>query len=322
LLQDLKKGDNLNVPEIDHLVVSGDFTDKGSPEGFAIAREFLSRLRLELDISIQQCVFVPGNHDVHDETSWYEGRDRVDGVPDHDWARQGEVYLVRNNEKYGGRLASFSNQLFHKLVQKPYPDAEREQGIAYTQAETCIQFLTLNSCWQIGRFHRKQSAIHPEAVAHVIEDAENQLVTLIDRGDIESDANMLRIGVWHHALAHAEMIRDQQFVGHLKNAGVKVALCGDVHEMNCEVIHNFYRRQLNVVGVGSFGSPHDGLPPSTPRHYNVLEIRCDSTGKRFTTVRVHTRQQKQPDGPWEPFCDWPRADREPGRLPYFDIELT
>ena len=129
---------------------------------------------------------------------------------------------------------------------------------------------------------------------------------------------MLRFGVWHHAASGPEMIQDTSFLENLRKADVRICLHGDVHEMRCELIG--YKRagtQIQVVGAGSFGSPTGGRPESTPRLYNMLEIRHD-----LRSVRVHTREQAKPDGAWQGWFQWPDPDGGKGRVPYFDIDLT
>ena len=97
LLDDLKQPPprGLNFQELDYLVVSGDFTDKGNAAGFEKAFEFISRLTREFALSAERCVFVPGNHDVVDLPEAYEWRNRSDGLKDGEWVKQGNIFLVR-----------------------------------------------------------------------------------------------------------------------------------------------------------------------------------------------------------------------------------
>jgi hypothetical protein len=60
LLDDLKREGGLDIQELDYLVISGDFTDRGSIEGFEKAYEFVSGLCQEFDLSAERCIFVPG----------------------------------------------------------------------------------------------------------------------------------------------------------------------------------------------------------------------------------------------------------------------
>ena len=73
--------------------------------------------------------------------------------------KQGDIILALNAEKYPLRLKPFSDLFFHKFLQRPYPLDCAAQGIAIPFWETGLQFLALNSGWQIGRFHRKRSGL-------------------------------------------------------------------------------------------------------------------------------------------------------------------
>ena len=110
-------------------------------------------------------------------------------------------------------------------------------------------------------------------------------------------------------------MRNTEFLTNLKRHGVQLCLHGDVHEMRCDLIGYKSGNEIQVVGAGSFGSPPEGRPPSTPRLYNLLEIQRD-----FSSVRVHTRAQPNAEGAWKGWYEWRDPDGK-GNLPYFDIEL-
>ena len=73
---------------------------------------------------------------------------------------------------------------------------------------------------------------------------------------------------------------------------------------------------VNIIGAGTFGSPEEGRPPSTPRLYNLLEIQPN-----LKSVRVHTREQRKEAGAWKGWHEWPDPKGGDGRVPYFDIDL-
>ncbi len=316
LLDDIRKGECLGFETLEYLVISGDVTDRGREEGFERAREFVSLLIQEFNLSAQQCIFVPGNHDVEDLDESYSRRKNADGLRPEQWVQQGGIVLARNEEKYPLRFQKFSEAFFHKIYPQPYPLEYSQQGIPYLFPDTRIQFLTLNSCWQIDEFNRKRSGVHPDAVAHVIREADKQVKQAIERGNLEEGVKILRFGVWHHAVAGPEMMQNTDFIGHLQNNGVKICLHGDVHEIRRELIGYWLEKRIFIVGAGSFGSPPEGRPESTPRLYNLLEVRRD-----LRSVRVHTRSQPKPDGSWKGWYEWPRPDGREGMLPYYDIEL-
>jgi small GTP-binding protein len=319
LLQDLR--DALGDDPIEYLVISGDITNRGNRDGFERGREFVEHLSEALSLSAERCIFVPGNHDIEDREDAFdfyvsEARAATAGAARDRWHIEGSTIFVPS-DNYDLRLESFSNAFFHKIVQVPYPRDVERQGFTYLFPETGVQFLTLNSCWEIDNFNRKRASVHPSAVAHAIRTADKQLSEAIADGRLADGAPTLRIGVWHHAIQHPEMIQRPTFVENLQKAGVRLALHGDVHEMNRDQFRYWDPRKIHVAGAGSFGSSPAGRPESTPRLYNLLAI-----DRGLGHARVHTRRQREPDGPWEPWNEWPRPDGEAGALPYYDLDFS
>jgi hypothetical protein len=314
-LDDLKQEGGLGFKELDYLVISGDFTDRGSTDGFEKAYEFVSGLTQEFGLSAERCVFVPGNHDVVDLQEAYEWRTKADGLKDGEWVKKDDIILARNAAKYPLRFKPFSDGFFHKFLQRPYPFEYTEQGITIPFWETGVQFLTLNSCWQIDLFHRKRAGLHVEAVARAIKEAQKQEAEARKSGQLAPGKPLLRIATWHHAISGQEQMNAVDLLGNLKKNGVRIALHGDVHEMRRDLIGYEPEKSLHVVGSGSFGAVGADRPEATPRLYNVLEIARD-----LKSARVHTRCQPKPDGPWDGWYEWPDPDGGNGRVPYYDIK--
>lgn len=296
--------------------------DKGNAAGMEKAREFVSLLGNELRLSAQRCIFVPGNHDVHETEQsfdWFQNADKAKTVePDEKrWHYEGSVIFIPNKDRYRLRFKQFSDIFYHKIMSQPYPDGYAEQGQAYLFPATGIQFLAFNSAWQIDQFNRKRAGIHPDAAARAIAEADRQVKDAVERGEMPKGQKPLRLAVWHHPVQHPESMRDIDFIGHLQGAGVKVALHGDVHEINRETMRNWHPKKIQIAGVGSFGSKAVGRPESTPRHYSLLEISRD-----LTSIRVHTRKQNTDHGAWSGWNEWPREDGQSGTLPYYDIKLA
>jgi WD40 repeat protein len=319
LLDDIQLDTGLGFKELDYLVISGDFTDKASVAGFEKTLEFVSGLTREFSLSADQCVFVPGNHDVVDPLDAYKRCKDSSGLKAGEWVQLGNNWVVAQDpEKYPLRFKPFSDGFYHKFLQKPYPLAYEDQGMSIPFWETGIQFLALNSCWQIDEFNRQRASIHPEAVAHAIKQAQQQEKLARASGQLAEDKKLLRIAVWHHAVTAPDFkMADIEFLGNLQKNGVKFALHGDVHEMRREKIKDWDEQQrLHIIGSGSFGARVEDRPESSPRLYNVLEIARD-----FTTVRVHTRRQPKKDGSWEGWHEWPDPDGGKGRVAFYDIPL-
>jgi hypothetical protein len=191
-----------------------------------------------------------------------------------------------------------------------------DQGSAIPFWETGIQFIALNSCWQIDEFNRKRSNVSPEAVAKALKEAEKQLDEARKSRVFGSDRPLLRIATWHHSVAGSEQMKNVDFIGNLQKNGVRIALHGDVHEMRRDLIGYFHQKRIHIVGAGSFGARAEDRPESIPRLYNVLEIQRD-----LTSARVHTRCQPKPDGAWDGYHEWTNPKGE-GRVPYYDIDLV
>ena len=308
LLDDLKLDSGLGIKKLEYLVVSGDFTDKADAKGFERAYNFLSQLSENFGLSAERCILVPGNHDVSEPpTAFTNATDS-----------KGQQLEVRDPIHYPLRFKPFSEGLHHKFVQKPYPMTAAEQGIPILFGGTRIQFLTFNSCWEIDKFDRRRAGIHPEAVAHAIKQAGQQVEEATKAGHLDATAKVLRIAVWHHAVTGPDCkIRDQSFLGNLQKNSVDVILHGDAHEIVCDEVGDRTRPKIPVVGAGSFGAPAQDKGEAIPRLYNVLEIERD-----FSAVTVHTRQQLTPDGDWSGYHAWPNPDGTDSRVPYYTIKLA
>lgn len=317
LLDDIKNDNGLGFKELDYLVISGDFTDRGNIAGFEKAYDFVSGLIDKFSLSAQRCIFVPGNHDVIDPLDAYERRKEVGGLKKSEWIPQGSILLARNADKYRFRFKPFSDELYHKLLQRSFPLDYSNQGIAIPFWETGIQFITLNSCWQIDEFHRDRAGIFPDAVANAINEAQEQERIARSSGQLKIDKPILRIGVWHHSVTAPDYkMADLEFLDNLQKNNVKLALHGDVHEMRREVVRYWRDNKLHVIGAGSFGAQAEARPESTPRLYNVIEIKPD-----FTSIRVHTRQQITPNGSWGGWYQWPSPDRADSQVAYYDLNI-
>ena len=151
LLQDIRQQDEeyAAIDSVEYLVISGDMTDKGKDAGFEKARQFVEALLGELGLSTHRCIFVPGNHNVQDRADAYEERESEDG----------STIKVRHPENFPKRFLRFSDGFFHPLVHNDYPLSYTGQGIAYLFPDTGVQFLTLNSAWEIDKHGRKKASI-------------------------------------------------------------------------------------------------------------------------------------------------------------------
>lgn len=308
LVQDIRNGEFLGFESVEYLVISGDMTDKGGDAGFDKAREFVEALIEELGLSAQRCILLPGNHDVQDVKDAHQEIEPAGG---------GKKVQVRHPENYRNRFVSFSKSFYHKVVQQPYPLDFADQGISYLFPDRGIQFFALNSAWQVDRYGRDNSGIHPDAVAGVIQQADRQIEQARQSGDLKKKQPVLRLAAWHHALEGKWAIQNDEFLENLQAANVKLCLHGDVHESRRKLVNWWDKGGVHILGAGTFGAPEEGRPESTPRLYNLLEIQPD-----LRSMRIHTREQRKAEGTWKGWYEWPDPDGGNGKVPFFDVDFA
>ena len=313
LLYDLRHPD-LGCDVVHHLVISGDFVDKGNDRAFPAAREFVSTLRERLGLSIDRVVLIPGNHDVVDDDGFYQWRSKKDGLKEGEYVPKADGFLARDPAKWPERFKPFSDHLYHPLFQQPYPLKLEDQGQGFPPENTHVQFLAFNSAWAVDQTDRKRSGLLAGAVLKGIKAADDQ------QKRRPGTREPLRIGVWHHAVLHEDGMKEVDVVGHLTKAEVRLVLHGDVHEAN-PAFNPFRWPGLTILGAGAFGAAREARPESIPGLYQVIELRPGDGPGGFGWARVHTRARVKANGPWEGWYNWPAAGGGTGRVAYFDVDL-
>jgi WD40 repeat protein/GTPase SAR1 family protein len=313
LLLDLRHAD-LGCEVVHHLVISGDFVDKGSAGAFPAAREFVSTLSERLGLSIDRVVLVPGNHDVVDEDGFYQWRSKKDGLKEGEYVEMGSGFLARDPGKWPERFRPFSDHLYHPLFQQPYPLKPEDQGQGFPPENTQVQFLAFNSAWAVDQTDRKRSGLLAGAILRGINAADAQQRRRPSRWD------PLRVAVWHHAVLHVDGMRDDEVVGHLTKARVRLVLHGDVHEVKAAV-DPFRWPGLTVLGAGAFGAANRARPESISGLYQVIELRPGDGPGGFGWARVYTRAREKANGPWVGWRNWMAGDGGTGKAAYFDVDL-
>ena len=346
-IQDSQGG--LGFQQLDYLVISGDFTNFSTPGEFEPAIKFISGIINEFKLSSQRCIFVPGNHDLSwdEEVYDYKSPRQVDSskLKPGMFFKEGKGYLIRNEDKYPDRFNNFSKHFYHPLIQQPYPLLFEEQSLSFLFTEpnipepnipepnipepnipepnipepdipkTGIQFITLNSSWEIDEYFPNRSSIHQGALERGLKSADDEIKRAKDEERLSTDADILRIAVWHHPVTGNEKIENDAFLERLRQAGVKLCLHGHIHETREDIIGYQHPRKIYVAGGGSFGAPTKARPESTPRLYNLLEVERD-----FSRIRVHTRCKSKSTGAWGGWHVWP-GDTQDQRCAYYDITL-
>ena len=310
--------EGLGLERLDYLVISGDITNRASPAEFEKAREFVSGIIEQFSLTAERCILVPGNHDLDWNTEVYrwEKRRQVDvsRLKQGTFVEQGDGYLLRDDAKYPERFKNFSQHFYHPLTQRAYPLAPEEQCLPTLFTESRLQFLAMNSAWEIDEYFRERSGIWEHALSRGLAAADQELAQARKRGELRPDERVLRLAVWHHPITGNEKIQADAFMGRLLQSDVRVCLHGHVHEDRADLVNYVHsERRLHVVGAGSFGAPTHERPESVPRLFNLLEVERD-----LKKVRVHTRALRKQGGAWEGWAVWP-GERPGHRRTYYEF---
>ncbi len=321
LLADLQdKEGGFGFERLDYLVLSGDLTNRATPEEFDNVYQLISRLIERFELSAERCLIVPGNHDLSWDEQVYEWRQKrlVDEYkqPSGSLVVEGNGYLVRNEDKYPQRFLNFG-KFYHSLVQQPYPLKAEEQGLSFLFPDARLQFLALNSAWEIDEFFKDRSSVNKSALSSALLKADEQLKQARNTERLAKDAEVLRLAVWHHPVTGNEKIVNDAFLDRLRQADVRICLHGQVHEERADLVGYWHpTRQLHVVGAGSFGAVAKDRPESTSRLYNLIEIARD-----HSWAKVHTRHMRKDGGAWEGWAVWPGSNAHEKRT-YYGIDLV
>lgn len=295
--------DGLGVTRLDYLVISGDITNRATPEEFERAREFVSQLIAKFGVTAERCIIVPGNHDLNWDAEVYtptKKRNLKEQLVEGRYHREGDLYLIRHESRYPERFKNFSDHFYHPLLQKEYPLHPEQQCLPFLFSETRLQFLAMNSAWEIDEYFQDRSSISERALSRGLADANQQLDEAHKAGTLARDARVLRICVWHHPISGNEKIQADAFMGRLLKANVQICMHGHVHEERADLLrYPQSDKKIHVVGAGSFGAPTADRPESVPRLYNLLEVERDLSG-----FRVHTRSMRKQGGAWQGWPAW------------------
>ena len=320
LIKDLSdKREGLGLTKLDYMVISGDLTNCASHEEFDSAYKFISHLIEHFKLTAGRCIIVPGNHDLSWDHIVYDWRQKrlIDPklLQEGKHFGQGDGLLIRNEREYPKRFQNFIN-FYHALFQQEYPLSLEDQCMPVLFERSQIQFLPLNSAWEIDEFFPSRSGISNIALSKGLLKADEQIGVAKSEGGLASDSRVLRIAVWHHPVTGNEKIASDTFLSHLQRADVRLCLHGHVHEERTDMLfHHNPLRRVYTVGAGSFGALAQHRPESTPRLYNLLEIDHNCR------VRVHTRGMRKLEGAWSGWAVWPTADPTVFKT-YYDIELS
>ncbi|NET60894.1 MAG: hypothetical protein F6K47_33610, partial [Symploca sp. SIO2E6] len=309
LAEDLRN--QLEIPHLDALILSGDIANYSTPEEYQAAKQFLDNLRQDFPLKPEQIIIVPGNHDLNWQQSEqaYHLMDRKNyqgKLQEGDYIKETDsIIRVRDETVYKQRFVNFSN-FYQAIANQPYPQEYHQQGILYHLRQQNLLILGLNSAWQLDHYYRSRASINMNALSKAI--------TEIRRNPDYN--NCLKIAVWHHPLISADedRITDSAFLEQLAVAGFRFFLHGHIHEAktsNYRYDMSQDGRKLDQICAGTFGAPTQELVTGTPWQYNLLQFEPEK-------LTVRTRRRTKENGAWEADSIW-RQGKGESSVDYYTI---
>lgn len=292
LENDLKQ--DLEIEKLDFIVVSGDIGNKSTPEEYQAAETFFNTLMENMGTERERLIIVPGNHDLNWKISRNEGYDFIYRV-DYDGKFDENIHIkvnddiiqIRKPEKYMNRFRHFID-FYEKITGIPYPMDVREQGIVQFFNDEKILFLGLNSSHELDHHFTQRSGIDGEAITYGLDQ--------IDRMGCE---DFLKIAVCHHPVSGMEMMKPD-FLERLFQCRFHVLLHGHIHEAKHDFYHYDPKREIYIVGAGTFGvQTKEDMVQGIPHQYNLLLYSPDEN-----RIEVKTRKKDRPEGAWSADARW------------------
>lgn len=291
------------------LVVSGDITNQSTSSEYGAAQQLLQQIMNGFGLTPRQLILVPGNHDLN----WLLSQDAYSLVkraryrgslePGTFIEHTGDILEVRDDAAYKLRFKHFA-AFYYEIKGEEYALSYEDQATYQVLPEYGLEFLGLNSAWEIDHHFRSRAGIHPTALARA----------LIALGKPMG----LRIAVFHHPVKSGvdDEIRDAGFLQQLAVAGFRIGLHGHIHKGD-NLLYRYDMsaggRRMDLVAGGTFGAATREMVPGYPLQYNLLRVM---PGR----VIVETRRKEEINGAWSPDARWLKgAGRDPE--PRYEIEI-
>jgi 3',5'-cyclic AMP phosphodiesterase CpdA len=304
---------DLNLPQLDALILSGDIANYSTEAEYQAANQFLDNFRRDFPLQPEQIILVPGNHDLNWKLAKkaYQliDRDEYNGeLKEGSYIKESaSVIRVRDEAAYQQRFTYFS-QFYETIKGQPYPLEYHQQATLDYLKEQNLLILGLNSAWQLDHHYTSRAGINMEALSEAL--------TEIRR---TSDyRHCLKIAVWHHPLDSTgeDRITDQGFLEQLAVNGFRFFLHGHIHKAETSLFRydmSSDGRKLDRICAGTFGAPVREWVPGYPLQYNLLKLEGE-------TLRVRTRRREELNGSWKPDARWLQGG---GQMPldYYAIAL-
>jgi 3',5'-cyclic AMP phosphodiesterase CpdA len=320
----------LNIPHLDALILSGDIANKSTPTEYEAAQQFLQNFRQDFTLKPEQIIIVPGNHDIDwkktdwKKTDWkttdeIQAKDVAYILKDkHNCTKEEleegryilvseDVVRVRDEKKYKQRFEHFCN-FYQTIKTKPYPlDYDQQYTLDHFPDQNLL-VLGLNSAWHLDHHYKSRASINITALTNAL--------TEIRRNQDYKD--FIKIAVWHHPLnsGFEDRIIDHGFMEQLAQANFRFAVHGHIHKAETSLYKydmSASGRKLDIICAGTFGAPVRKWVPGYPLQYNLLKIAENK-------LTVYTRRREELNGAWKPDARWQMgAGQNP--LPYYEISL-
>ncbi|MFZ2488464.1 MAG: metallophosphoesterase [Anaerolineae bacterium] len=290
--------DGLGQKSLDYLVLNGDMADKANPGEYDAALWLVERLMKQFQLTPDQIIVVPGNHDVsYIQSRRAYSRFVFDPVADEDEAKRSIVQangraICDDETAYEARLEPFAD-FYQKVRQSTYSLSRNQQAIVQVFPEHKLLFLSLNSAHEVDHFYQQRASIFAPALAHGLD-------------QISADyKDWLKIAVWHHPLGGPEAM-NTEFMQQLAVRGFQICMHGHIHEA-IEDYHKFDDRLgLRVIGAGTFGAPVRQQTTSIPLQYNLITLNPNEC-----SVKIESRKKEKPEGAWMADARWIEKLRNP-----------
>ncbi len=298
----------LEIPQLDALILSGDIANKSTPAEYEAAKQFFDELRQDFALQPEQIIIVPGNHDLN----WSLAKKAYQLIDRDDYEgelKQGEyieesasVIRVRDEEKYNQRFEHFSN-FYQTIKNQPYPlDYDQQYTLDHFPDQNLL-ILGLNSAWQLDHHYKSRASINMNTLSNALTKIRRQ----------QEYTNCIKIAVWHHPLDSAwdDRIKDQSFMEQLAVAGFRFFLHGHVHQAQKGFNEYDAERGLFRICAGTFGAPTHELTTAEPWQYHLMKLENN-------TLTVRSRKRKTENGAWEADNCW-RQGKGKGSLDSYTI---
>lgn len=282
--------EKVGIPKPNIIVVSGDITDKGRPEGYKPASAFINSLAGRLDIKDREnrIIIIPGNHDLSRPLSELSYQKYLE----HDDAH------LKQNPMYNYRFTPF--KLF-------YEDFYRDRRFSLS-GEQMYQIYNLADPFRLLVIAFNSAA----GTDHTPENKDRGMVYLetIERALAEIEKlrlpeNIVRIAVWHHALltqANNDPSFETRVISRLRRKGIRIIFHGHLHRPLTEHYANLDIRASQFIkfGAGSLSVLAPDRPAEWPRHYQVVIFNNkEKRGKAFARHLIGSEWTAAPVFPSE-----------------------